>query len=191
MRLKDIAAIVAATQGHELELIHTRMRNQAFKALLSPKPGGPESAHPSYSRKELCRAMILIALSRMRLTVDDLAEVNRTLGQPPRYYGKPPEWAKSDDGTEMYPDALGCIIEGARRDAGWTLRITVLSEPKSDHALKTVLRVQAFPTDNPPDETDHGARVVALQRKAKGQIELGRVILDASELVKPLLDDEV
>lgn len=190
MRLKDIAAIVAATQGHDFDQIHTRLRGQAFKSLLSPKSDGQEGGHPSYSRKELCRAMILVALARARLTVDDLGAVNRALSQPPQSV-TPPEWTKDADGTVVSPDALGCIIEGARRNEGWTLEVTVLADPESDHALKTSLLVYAYPNDDPIAHDKRASKIQRLRKGFEGQLELSRITLEVSRLVAPLLDDEI
>lgn len=181
MRLSEIADILAPHECTTAEALLGVLRGPGLLGLLAGQPGRGRTSPTNYSADEACRVRLLLAARDCGLTGQDLARFNVALNQPPAVGIAHPPSALSD-GVVVYPSALCSIIRGTRARFGETwiasLRITRANDG-SRHVSPSIFWRDA----------DAESEVAWALDMLDGVTHVGTLILPASDLIRPLLDE--
>lgn len=178
MRLSDIAARIAASDGAPADEYLTRLRNPTFKALLGGEPGRGRTSPAEYGETEMARARLLLAAQEVGLTAPDLAEINAAMNGPVTSPGTHPESARTKGGWS-YPSALAAIIRGARAGEEWILTVRVTRTTDGTRRVSPWIHWAGW-----PHEEGRAQRTLDMLH---GERRLATLTIPASALLAPLL----
>lgn len=180
MRLSDITARLAELDNRDAEALHARFHNPRLRGLLEGTPGRGKTSPADYPFAELIRARLLVAASDCGMSTDELAKMNEALNKPPAPGARHAPEAKTE-GAYINPNGLHSIIRGASAGSDWvvTLRFTLSNGARDVHPIVSL-------RENLASDEDAGRAMDLLE----GRIHVGTLTLPASDLVKPLLDED-
>ncbi|MFP7570400.1 hypothetical protein [Marivita sp. S2033] len=172
MRLSEIAQHLAELENRDPESTLIRLRNPLVKQLMSGTPGRRVKSPVGYDPLELLRARLLLAMGDIPLTTTEMGAANETLNQPPALR-KLPDWAED----RVIPSGLKCLVNAARAGEDWNLILVI-------RIFEGERRISSFIAPAGEGETaSRASRAVDLRDGPT----IARVVLPASDLIKPLL----
>lgn len=179
MRLAEIADILTEIDRREPDELHIKLRNPLVKGMMNGVAGRSRNSPQDYPVKELVRARLLLALQDVGLTTTDLARANAVLNDA--LWNLVPRPASMGELGGVVPNALRCLIKGARAGEPWHLRAEFVRD--ADGARKVWVRVDCGDMAVRPE----AKRVRKAREMLDGSKTMGILFVPASELIEPLL----